>query len=392
LVEEAGASSILIDSGNFLFKTSKPDEYAKPYFQLKARFVARAYDALSYDATVLSEVDFALGWRGLKAVLDGSNFKILAGNLALFDKPLLPMVHIVEGKGIYVGLIGMLARRPPGLIDDGVTVSDLKDSVIAATQRIGSFCDVVILLLAGNKKDAITLALGDTGNIPHIIVFSDSRYATGSSSLVNNVLLLEGAGLGRYLGKLSLKIYRGQSPVKDFRCEFIPIKYSIKRDGKVAPLTDEYKKEVRDLSIAIARQKTELLPQGKGFYWGKDLCMNCHPKQARLWKKGVHSKAFDTLKKVGREMDVECLPCHTLGFQKEAGYTNPVKGHEYANVQCENCHGPGSRHDSPEYKSLLRDSKMCTQCHDEERSPDFNYENALKMGSCRPSIALSEER
>lgn len=80
-------------------------------------------------------------------------------------------------------LIGMLAKRPPGLKDDEVSVSPLKESMIAATKRLGAFCDSV--------------------NKPDIILFCENRYGTGSMERVNNVLLLEGAGLGRYLGKLS---------------------------------------------------------------------------------------------------------------------------------------------------------------------------------------------
>ena len=53
--------------------------------------------------------------------------------------------------------------------------------------------------------------------------------------------------------------------------------------------------------------------------------------------------------------------------------------------QCENCHGPGSRHadrpDDPEFRRPMamtaesaRSNAFCTKCHDEDNSPHFKFD------------------
>ena len=49
-----------------------------------------------------------------------------------------------------------------------------------------------------------------------------------------------------------------------------------------------------------------------------------------------------------RNLDAECVICHTVGFGFKTGYENETKTKELRNVQCESCHGPGSGHASAE--------------------------------------------
>ena len=375
--------SLLLDTGDFLFKTSSPKDYARPYYHLKASFVARAYDELGYDCAVLSSIDFALGHKGLSTILDGRKFTVLAGNLKLKGKPLYPQVHICQVKKFYVGVIGLLATMPPSLKDEGRNLKPVSTELDKALERIEGFCDLTVLLLSGNRKDALDVALNTHTRKPHIILFGDNRFGTGKYEIVKNILLVEGAGLGRYLGRIQIDLSQGTNPIEKYTCDFLPVAPSLKRDLCTGALSDEYKKEVRDLSMAVSSKGDLQRDSGTKVYWGKDLCMGCHPGQAKHWKASAHSAAFATLEKAGREMDIECLPCHTLGFGKPQGYTNPFEARKYADVQCESCHGPGVDHGKPVYRSRLIDKKMCIQCHDREKSPDFDYEQALKHGSCQ---------
>jgi len=84
-----------------------------------------------------------------------------------------------------------------------------------------------------------------------------------------------------------------------------------------------------------------------------------------------------------------CIYCHTVGYNKATAANNggfddvatllgwsfpsskvagtfdamPVALKAKANIQCENCHGPGSRH--PGSPSLTADVKVCAQCHED---------------------------
>ena len=142
-------------------------------------------------------------------------------------------------------------------------------------------------------------------------------------------------------------------------------------------------------------------------------CAECHESAHKKWKLTPHAhaleslnpvhkrKGFERLNGVNRSWDPECLSCHVTGWEPqeytrfESGFLNE----EFAETdrekslqkllggnQCENCHGPGSRHielveageDDPakSVRVSLADSKSkCEKCHDGDNSPDFKFED-----------------
>ncbi len=65
----------------------------------------------------------------------------------------------------------------------------------------------------------------------------------------------------------------------------------------------------------------------------------------------------------------DCGQCHTTGYRPQ-GHQHNLEGiegtWEFEGVQCENCHGPGSRHAQDPYgvhMVLDRDSQLCGECH-----------------------------
>ena len=82
-----------------------------------------------------------------------------------------------------------------------------------------------------------------------------------------------------------------------------------------------------------------------------------------------------TLEKKNEQFDTECVGCHVVGFQK-GGFQSLVLTPQYANVQCESCHGPGRQHSEKPAKGygLMPTPVGCLQCHTTMNSPDFNFE------------------
>ena len=86
---------------------------------------------------------------------------------------------------------------------------------------------------------------------------------------------------------------------------------------------------------------------------------------------------MDTLKKTNQEFDPECVSCHATGVMIRNGFANMKDTPELANVQCEACHGPAEQHLADTKKPYGEAGEMsCRACHTDERTPEFDYEQA----------------
>ncbi|MBF0197023.1 MAG: cytochrome C554 [Planctomycetes bacterium] len=118
-----------------------------------------------------------------------------------------------------------------------------------------------------------------------------------------------------------------------------------------------------------------LMGYGEEFtYVGAKKCKKCHISkkmgaQYKVWAKMAHAKAFDTLasdesKKIAAAKGISdpqksesCLKCHITGH----GLDKKIIDSKFditLGVQCESCHGPGSKHIIVRGKS--KDQKKAT--------------------------------
>ena len=101
-------------------------------------------------------------------------------------------------------------------------------------------------------------------------------------------------------------------------------------------------------------------------YVGAQYCADCHAENHALWSQTIHATAFDTLINSGDGDNVLCFPCHTVGYGQPSGFVDLDTTPELADVQCENCHGPGSNHVAdPNGVPLVTnmDADLCGSCH-----------------------------
>ncbi|MBT6432091.1 MAG: hypothetical protein HOK97_18815 [Deltaproteobacteria bacterium] len=120
-------------------------------------------------------------------------------------------------------------------------------------------------------------------------------------------------------------------------------------------------------------------------YAGSQTCRTCHVAAYEVYEKTAHSHAWKTLQDKGKDCDVGCVGCHSVGFEKPGGYCRLQDVKPFANVGCENCHGPAKSHslapgDRSQWSTQFvrkPTESTCTGCHNEEHSDQFDYETYL---------------
>ncbi len=182
--------------------------------------------------------------------------------------------------------------------------------------------------------------------------------------------------------------------------------------GTMTGLMRNYQERLKDGAIVTAESAIGH-PSGAEFV-GASKCGECHTKAFEIFKKTPHSHAFESLdpankrkgferlQGVARTFDPECLSCHVTGWEPkeylrfQSGFVNSELATTesdkllqtlLAGNQCENCHGPGSRHieliEADNKEAAIKEMKVtleqakeqtCIKCHDLDNSPNFKFE------------------
>jgi 2',3'-cyclic-nucleotide 2'-phosphodiesterase (5'-nucleotidase family) len=110
-------------------------------------------------------------------------------------------------------------------------------------------------------------------------------------------------------------------------------------------------------------------------YVGSSTCGRCHKQQYKFWKTTRHAKAYDTLLRVRRTGDPNCLMCHTTGFGTEKGFYAIEKTPRLANVNCQACHRFNiAQHKTAGFVVPCPSKAVCASCHTPVTDPNFQYE------------------
>ncbi len=141
-----------------------------------------------------------------------------------------------------------------------------------------------------------------------------------------------------------------------------------------------YKKVNERNRLAFADRKPRPVEGGQASFIGVQACATCHEPAKKFWDKTAHAKAYATLSTQFKEFNLECVSCHVTGYEMPGGSTvTHVDG--FKDVQCETCHGPGSKHrDNPMDRTAIERSpkaSMCVTCHHPPHVEQFDA--AAKM-------------
>jgi hypothetical protein len=167
-----------------------------------------------------------------------------------------------------------------------------------------------------------------------------------------------------------------------FTNRLIPLRRSLPRDEKIAGQMRKLDAKIAAINLKSAKPPPPPEPD-RPYYVGDAKCAGCHKTAAAFWKKTVHASAWHTLVEGGKQNDYKCVGCHVTGYGEvggsSLGHTNRLR-----DVQCEVCHGPGSKHvaeeglEEPLSVHTQTPASTCTTCHTEQHSDTFQYEAYLR--------------
>ena len=280
--------------------------------------------------------------------------------------------------------------------------------------------DLMVLLAYSGLKDETRELAKKFPEFDLVLSAGGPEDGTPKPVKVGNTLIVNVGMKGKHVGVVG---FYPDSKTERLKYELVELDAErFKDDPRMLDLMKNYQQSLADdLGAVFADTKFGPHPSGSQ-YVGVDSCKECHKKAYAVWSKTKHAQAYKSLsigrpdtkgKWISRVRDPECLCCHTTGWdpqkvlrynsgflvKKLAGSGDNAK--LYARLQgqqCENCHGPGSRHVEIETKwrddpksvkdDLLRSTRkqmqltveiakqrrLCYQCHDLDNSPNFDFD------------------
>ena len=285
------------------------------------------------------------------------------------------------GKKVRVGIVGFSEPKPTGpnaaeTVYAGFRIDDPFEAAKKVLPELKQKTDFIIALAYMDKGSAQRLA-SDNSEIDTLIGARQTSNMEEPQHF-NRATITYSYNQTKYLGELRVYV-KGDGSVENQINRYVAMDSTIPDDPAAqevvtAAHTEFTSEQTTNATAAAARNPNPLLVGGESPYVGVETCAGCHEKENEVWVKSRHGHAMATLEKKNQQFDNECVGCHVVGFQKggfQSLYTTP----QFANVQCEECHGPGREHASNPGKGygFMATPVGCMQCHKEPNDPHFDF-------------------
>jgi hypothetical protein len=344
-------------------------------------------DAMKMLGTVAvgtSERELRWGVAYLRALVNQKNLPMVSTNLldASTRRPLLKPYVIEKVGRVRVGFFSLMSDKVDlGPARDSLKVEEPSAAARRAVDEIHKKgATVVVLLSQLGKVESEDLAAAVPGI--DVVVCGHNVPLLQKGRMVKNTVTSYGGEQGQYLSRTLLTLDAHGKMTTGENESFIL--------GPEIPDKPEIAKVVKDFEDALneklrkaekermAEAQSQTATQATDHFLGADLCQRCHQGEAQQWKTTSHSMAWQTLVGVKKDATPECVTCHVVGYKAPGGFQSSADAERLGNVQCENCHGMGTRHE--EYATTLKiTAQTCQTCHHGENDPEFNWDKKLPM-------------
>lgn len=370
-------------------------------------WIVRANEEMGLDVVNLSWLDLPYAGRLLRpdAAFKPVRSSIISANVRAEDgatiSPAPYVIKIVTGKRLsrpvriaFIGVSDLPPQDRAGEIaGSGFRIEDPLAAAKAALAEVRDKADVTVVV--GFLSLPMVNRLARQNDDLDIIINAEERGLVPDPRQINNALVVYAARETKHLGELRFYTDR-EGMVDRFTVRYVELDEVVPDHPGMAEMTLKARREIDAVQTRMAEEEARAwlakTKDGASPYVLSETCGKCHVAEYETWKGSLHANAFAALETRRRVYDAACVGCHSLGFQKE-GFVNIKATPQYANVQCESCHGPGAAHIADPkaggYKTPSK-NESCLVCHDRENSPDFDFArywpviehaNSLKAGA-----------
>ncbi len=398
-LHKQGVATAQVDLGSL---TKDPAGARGGFEQAKMKFdyAIKALKLLDYNAIAMSAEDLKVGVLealgmfssnlGDKPRIVVANVTAPAGYESLFQKSfVVPVGQVKVGVTAVIDPEALQALNDP---DKDIVTAGLKrpsDALPAVLADLEPKTDYQVLMVQGPPKMARSLAEAYPG---FDIVVSRSEYddvLKQEAELLNGgkTQLIQVGRKGKFVGVFGLY------PRDATRPPYAVVPLGTRYNGPATPMKqlieDDYRDNLRQSQVVENIPRRDYIASNGASgatFVGAENCKACHRATFAKWYSTDHAKAYESLmhdKKPKVVYDAECVTCHTTGFEFNSGWVSAEKTPYLKGNQCENCHGPGSKHiaepDNREFRAAMaltpekaEKNRVCLSCHDSDNSPHFD--------------------
>lgn len=341
-----------------------------PQDRLKSEYILKGLAKLNYDAIGVQWQDLAFG----QDFIQKSSLPFVSSN---WHNSSISSHKLVTHAGRSLAFFQWLdplsnpQKEMPGAQNPATQNIDRLKKDIQTQKEIGNTTVLSTTLPLATAQNTLPLAHVD------ILIIKASYEIYGKPQRVNKTLVLQPGSRGMYLGKLNL-VLDDKGSIISWQSDIIPLPPAVGDAPRMKPWYKEYNAKIEaDYWKRVEVRKA--MQSGESPYAGEAVCKTCHAKAHTIWQASAHAEAFYALEDVNKAFDPDCIPCHTVGFEKQGGFIDPMITAKLMNVQCESCHGAAKKHAQtggqiPVANASWPKKKICNQCHVQKHSPDFNFD------------------
>jgi hypothetical protein len=376
--------------------------------ELKFQTTVEAMKKMGYNAIALGGNDVQLPAGELVAVAastPGQQGMFISANVGLFgfSAEITPQTRVVEAGGRKFGITAVLGEQFRKQIHgDEIETSDPATALRKVLPELRKQADYLILLSHAEVEESVALARQFQELDLVITAGGAAEPPAKATPILNSKTQLIEVG---EKGMTAIVLGMYDDPREPVRYQRVILDSRYASSLEIKLLMTAYQEQLKALNLPEEiRPAPNPLLESAGKYAGSQKCGECHEESYKVWKKSLHSKAYETLVKLDppRDYDPECLSCHVVGwhptrfFPYESGYLSLAKTPQLTAAGCENCHGPGEKHciaelgtdaalqkllrqvaviTKEESKDPMSKKANCISCHDLDNSPDFDFDS-----------------